>query len=74
MNGSEDFSASGKSLMKMQNRRGPSIEPSGTPLLTSRTPEHVLSIPTNCFRLLESVIVSNTGTCVIDSDELFPGA
>ena len=52
MNGSEIFSASGKSLMKMQNKSGPSSEPLGTPLLTSWTSEHVLSILTNCFRLL----------------------
>ena len=53
MNGFEHFSASAKSLMKMQNRSGPSNEPWGFPLLTSRTPKHVLSILTNCFRLLK---------------------
>ena len=36
MNGSVNFTKSGRSLMKMQNNRGPSREPCGTPLVTPR--------------------------------------
>ena len=45
---------SGKSLIYKQNNRGPSTEPCGIPLLTSRLSEHIpLQSETSCFQEAE---------------------